>query len=189
MVLKGGTGPVRSQGWAKGALCGNTSPASTDFRKLKILDPAFCFWVFPFFNLGCNILDDLNPQGFLGQSVESWAGYSIKAGNRSFSPACLFSSTVAAADQGLAPQLASAGPGFNEMPSHYISWGSGPQCLILSLFGTKSRLAMQEQNSCCCWSHGAGPGEGSHLLEAFMWSSDLAYNYITEGLRSYLPRW
>lgn len=73
----------------RGALCGNTSPASTDFRKLKLLVPAFCFWAFPFFNLGYNILDDLNPQGFLGQPVESRAGYSIKAVEQEFFP-CLF---------------------------------------------------------------------------------------------------
>lgn len=47
------------------ALCGNTSPASADLRKTKLPAPAFCFGVFPFFNLGYNILDDLNPQGFL----------------------------------------------------------------------------------------------------------------------------
>lgn len=71
---------------------------------------------------------------------------------------------VAAADQGLAPQLVSAGLDFSEMPSNYISWGSGPQCLILPLAGTKSCLAMQEQNLLllleqCDWSE-----EGSHLL-------------------------
>lgn len=104
----------------RGALCGNASPASTDFRKPKLPAPAFCFECSVFFNLGYNILDDLNPQGFLDQPVESTELVALlRQWHRRFFPlpVCC-SSAVAAADQGLAPQLVSAGPGFNEMPSN-----------------------------------------------------------------------
>lgn len=79
--------------------------------------------MFPFSNLGYNILDDLNPQGFLDQPVASTElVILLRQWNRRVFPLPVcYSSAVAAADQGLAPQLVSAGPGFNEMPSNYIS--------------------------------------------------------------------
>lgn len=136
------------------------------FQKSKASRFSLLLWVFPVFNLGSSILNDPKPCWLLDKPVESRELIILRQWNRRRFP-CLFckASAVAAVDQGLAPKLVSAGLDFNEMPSNYIRWGSGPQCLIIPLAGTESCLAMQEQNLLllllkqCDW-----PLEGSHLL-------------------------
>lgn len=79
--------PSNHQSWAKGSSPWKCITRLNWFQKAKASSFSLLLWVFPFFNLGYNILDDPKPQRLLGKPVER--ELVSRQWNRKLFPACL----------------------------------------------------------------------------------------------------